>query len=174
MESSLSLDSYMKQTEVDQDLAKDEKKKELIDLEEKIRCVTVECVQKQLDDQIEQVEEQLIGLIEKNTNRMRNIWKHHKDLVVRVTQLEQQVSQNESKNDERFEEVGRKIHGVNRNIEELQGFIGAITARIGEVENGKNEARNSVEGELISLRDMIQGSIDRLAVKEKDAEEDDV
>jgi hypothetical protein len=168
MESSLSLDNYMKQNEVDQDLAKDEQKKELIDLEEKIRCVTVECMQKQLDDQIEQVEEQLTGLIEKNTNRLRNIWKHHKDLVLRVAQLEQQASQNESKNEtaERFDEVGRQIQDVNRN-EELQGFISGITVRIGEVENGKSEARDSVEGELISLRDMIQGSIDRLAVKER-------
>ena len=99
MESSLSLETFMQnQSDAlgDDDLLgvqpakKDRKKDKNKDLEDKIRCVTAECIEKQLTSQFQGLEERVLEQIKLNTTRLRNVWRHHKEGLARVEALERE------------------------------------------------------------------------------------
>ena len=62
--------------------------KPTINLEERIRCVTIECVENAISKQMEEVFSRLEELdincennFDRNTRRLKNMWRHHKQAV---------------------------------------------------------------------------------------------
>jgi len=68
--------------------------KTTVDLEEQIRCVTIDCVEKTVSKRMEQMYEHLDRLetsvdkkFRRNTHRLKNMWRHHTQAVGRLDEL---------------------------------------------------------------------------------------
>ena len=66
-----------------------------VNLEEQIRCVTVECVEKSVANQMEHIQNQIKLLemrvmvaVELNATQLRNIWRHHSKAVRRLDNVD--------------------------------------------------------------------------------------